>query len=71
VVRPPSHTELLGVGEAVIEVEEGVEETLLFKLLNGTEEADINEPEVATNSDEESNMLVKAKRGFCFKSNNF
>ena len=61
-MRTSSHTELLGEGEAVREVEEGVEETLLFKLINGTEEADISEAEVATNSDEESNMLAKAKR---------
>ena len=59
-----SSIELLGVGEAVREAEEGVEETLLFKLVNGTDVVGITEAEVATNSDEESYMLVKAKRGF-------
>jgi len=66
-----SNTELLVVGEADREAEEGVEETLLFKLVNGTDVVDITEAEVATNSDAESVMLVKAKRGFLFKSNNF
>ena len=56
-----SSIELLGVGEAVREAEEGVEETLLFKLVNKTEVVDITETEVATNSDEESNMLCQSK----------
>ena len=45
-----SSIELLGVGEAVRETEEEVEETLLFKLFNGTDVDNITEAEVATRS---------------------
>ena len=45
-----SSIELLGIGEAVRETEEEVEETLLFKLFNGTDVDNITEAKVATRS---------------------